>query len=323
MNMKKLTIVVILLILFAITGVIYYYEGNLPVQKSATDKKVFVVAKGSSVNDIINNLAKEDLIRNKVVFLYIVKSTGIENKIQAGSFRLSSSMSAKEIATQLTKGTHDEWVTIIEGLRKEEIAEILADQFDIPASEFIKQAQEGTLFPDTYLVSKDASIDTILGVLNTNFNKKYNQTLRAKAKAKGLTDNEVLTIASLVEREANSRASKREVASIIYKRLKNDWPLQIDATVQYVLGYQEKDKTWWKQYLTSEDLKINSLYNTYKNNGLPPAPIASPGLDAIEAVIDADPNTPYWFYISNSDGSKMIYSKTLDEHNSNIKKYLR
>ncbi len=321
--MKKFTIVAILLVFFAIITGTYYYEGNLPVQKSATEKRIFVVAKGSTVNDIINKLAKEDLIRNKVVFLYLVKSMGIENKIQAGSFRLSPSMTAREIANQLTKGTYDEWVTIIEGLRKEEIAEILADQFDIPASEFVKQAQEGTLFPDTYLMSKDASIDTILSVLSNNFNKKYDQSLRAKAKAKGLTDNEVLTLASLVEREANSKASKQEVASILYKRLENDWPLQVDATVQYILGYQEKEKTWWKKFLTSEDLKINSLYNTYKNTGLPPAPIASPGLDAIEAVIDADANTPYWFYISNSDGSKMIYSKTLDEHNRNIDKYLR
>lgn len=321
--MKKLTIVGILIAILALTGYVYYYEGNLPVQENKKEKEVFVVPKGSSVNDIINKLADQHLIRNKVVFLFVVKQLGIENSIQAGSFRLSPSMTAKEIATQLTKGSDDEWVTIIEGIRKEEVAEIMARQFDIPATEFTKAAQEGTLFPDTYLISKEASIDTILSVIENNFKKKYNQTLRARAQAKGLTDNQVLTMASLVEREANSRASKREVASILYKRLKNDWPLQVDATVQYVLGYQEREKTWWKKFLTASDLKIKSLYNTYENKGLPPAPIASPGLDAIEAVLDADPSTPYWFYISNADGSKMIYSRTLEEHNANIQKHLR
>jgi UPF0755 protein len=321
--MKKISIVLGLLCVFLIVGFAYYYEGNLPAQPTIKEKEIFVIPKGSTVNDIINKLSAQKLIRNKVVFLMIVKQLGIENNIQAGSFRLSPSMNAKEIAAQLTKGSDDEWVTIIEGIRKEEVAEILAQQFDFPETEFIKKAQEGVLFPDTYLISKDATIDTILTVFKNNFNKKYDQTLRAKAKAKGLTDNQVLTLASLVEREANSKETKQQVASILYKRLKNDWPLQVDATVQYVLGYQEKDKTWWKQYLTTDDLKVNSLYNTYKNTGLPPAPIASPGLDAIEAVLNANANTPYWFYISNSNGSKMIYSKTLDEHNANIQKHLR
>lgn len=323
MNMKKLFVVCVLFAVLAIIGWVYYYEGKLPVQSTNAEKQTFVIPKGSSVNDIINRLYEQDLIRNKVVFLILVKKMGIENKIQAGSFRLSPSMNAAEIAEQLTKGSDDEWVTIIEGIRKEEIAEILAKQFDVPASEFIKQAPEGTLFPDTYLISKDASIDTIISILTNNFNKKYNEALRKKARAKGLTDNQVITLASLIEREANSREAKRQVASILYKRLKNDWPLQVDATVQYVLGYQKSTKTWWKQNLTKQDLAINSLYNTYENKGLPPAPIANPGLDAIEAVLDADEDTPYWFYISNKDGSRMIYARTLEEHNKNIEKHLR
>ena len=130
-------------------------------------------------------------------------------------------------------------------------------------------------------------------------------------------------MASLVEREANSKDAKRQVASIIYKRFRNDWKLDIDATVQYALGYQEKEKDWWKKNLTQADLAIDSPYNTYKNPGLPPGPIASPGLDAIEAVLDADENTPYWFYISSADGSQMYYAQTIEEHNQNIQKHLR
>jgi len=133
----------------------------------------------------------------------------------------------------------------------------------------------------------------------------------------------VLTLASLVEREANTEGSMRQVASILVKRWKNGWPLQVDATVQYILGYQEGEKTWWKASLSNQDLAIDSLYNTYKRPGLPPGPICSPGLTAIQAVIGADENTPYWYYISNKDGSQMYYARTLEEHNTNIQKHLR
>ena len=137
-----------------------------------------------------------------------------------------------------------------------------------------------------------------------------------------MTEKEVLILASLVEKEARHDEDRQKVASIILKRLKNDIKLQIDATVQYALGYQSEEKTWWKKNLTQEDLDIDSPYNTYKNEGLPPGPIANPGLASIEAVINADANTSYLYYISDKNGN-MHYARTLEEHQANIDKYLQ
>ncbi len=322
-TMKKFTVTSILLIIFIIGFSIYFYEGSLPAQPQSSEKETFIIAKGDSINKITNNLYDQKLIRNKLVFFLTIKKLGIENKIQAGLFRLDPSMKAGDVAKSLTRGSDDIWITVIEGLRKEEIAQLLSAELGIPESEFIKKAEEGTLFPDTYLMPRGATIDQVLGVFKANFDAKYNEELKADARKTGFTDTEILTIASMVEREANTPPTMQKVASVIVKRYKNDWPLQIDATVQYILGYQEQESSWWKEHLTEQDLKTNSLYNTYAHPGLPPAPIASPGIEAIKAVIYADPNTPYWFYISNKDGSEMHYAKTLEEHNANIAKYLR
>ena len=241
--MKKIKIFLLLCVFLALLAGIFYYEGSLPANSKSKEQQIFVVEKGSSVNQIINKLSNEGYIRNKIVFLAIIKQLGIENNLQAGDYRISKSMSAKEIAESFTKGTLDTWVTVIEGLRKEEIAQILSKNFDIPEIEFIQKSTEGKLYPDTYLIPKSASIQDVLAIFDRNLNKKYSPELREEARQKGLSDNEVLTLASLVEREANSTESKREVASILYKRLRNDWPLQVDATIQYVLGYQERERS--------------------------------------------------------------------------------
>lgn len=317
---KKYVFFSLLCLVFAFLF-LYFQEGSMPVDKHDTNPRIFMINKGEGLNSIANKLANEKLIRNKVVFYLIVKQLGIEKKIQAGDFRLSRSMNTTQIAQTLTHGTSDTWVTIIEGLRKEEVAQELSANFKISEIEFIEQAKEGYLFPDTYLFPENSSIDTILSIITRNFNAKYTDELKDRARAKGLTDRQVLTIASLVEKEAKSPQDKQQVASIILKRHLNDWPLDIDATVQYALGYQKKTKTWWKKDLTQEDLEADSQYNTRKYKGLPPAPICNPGLDSINAAINADAQTPYWFYLSDKQG-KMHYAVTLEEHNSNISKYL-
>lgn len=321
--MKKFSIFFTLIAILIVGFLIYYKEGLLPVNKNNKNSKIFVVSRGESVNSIISDLHKEGLIRNKIVFLVLIKQLGIENNIQAGDFRLSPSMSGEHIAQNLTKGTLDKWLTIIEGLRKEEIAQIISSEFGIPEGVFIQQAREGYLFPDTYLVPNQATVGAILSIFENNFNRKYSDDLKEKAQQKNLTDKEIIILASLVEKEARSPVHKQKVASIILKRLKNGWPLQIDATVQYALGYQPGVNTWWKKNLTITDLKIQSPYNTYQNAGLPAGPICNPGLDSIQAVVDADPNTPYWFYISSRDGSTMHYAITSEQHQENIQKYLR
>jgi len=320
MKKKSLTLIIVAIIFVGL--VLFYKEGTLPVNKNSKETKIFVVKKGENMDDIIGNLAKEDLIRNRIVFFIIVKKLGIERKIQAGDFRLSPSMDAYTIANNITHGTLDVWLTIIEGLRKEEIAQIVSQNLGIPEIEFLKQAQEGYLFPDTYLIPKQATAGGIIEILVNNYHRRFDQALKNQAEKNGLTEKQVLILASLVEKEGKNDVDRQKIASIILKRYREGMPLQLDATVQYAVGYQTNEKTWWKKYLTKDDLKIDSPYNTYKNVGLPPAPIANPGLSSIKAVINADIKTPYWYYLSDING-KMHYSKTLEEHNANIKKYLQ
>jgi UPF0755 protein len=295
----------------------------MPVNQNDKTTTIFVVKRGENLRGIIRNLYDQKLVRSRIVFFFVVKQLGIEKKIQAGDFRLSPSMDAYQIAETLTHGTLDVWVTIVEGLRKEEIAHLIGKELDIPETEFIKIAREGYLFPDTYLLPKNTDVETIIRIFNENFQKKFSQQLVDQAKRNlNLEQDQVLILASLVEREARYDFDRKKVASILVKRLKNDWPLQVDATVQYALGYQAKEKTWWKKNLTFYDLKIDSPYNTYKNTGLPPTPICNPGLASIKAVVEADPDIEYWYYLSDKTG-KMHYSKTLEEHNRNIEKYLQ
>lgn len=321
--MKKLYTTIFVLVLATVGFYLYFRSGTLPVNRNDKTSKVFIVSKGESLQNITNSLFKEDLIRNKLAFYIVVKQKGIDRKIQAGDFRLSPSMDAYQIADNLTHGTLDVWVTLIEGTRKEEMAQVIAHELNIPEVEILSAAniKEGYLFPDTYLIPKDASAESVVSILRNNYNQKFTSGLKNMAAKKGLTENEVITLASIVEKEAKTPEDKKIVAGILMKRMNEDWPLQVDATIQYALGYQPAEKSWWKKYLSFDDLEIKSAYNSYKNKGLPPTPISNPGMTSIEAVIEADPSTPYWFYISDKKGV-MHYAVTQEEHDANIEKYL-
>jgi len=320
--MKKIyTLIAVFLLLFS-GSYLFYKEGTLPFNKNDRSSKVFVISKGQPLNSIINSLFKEDLIRNKLAFYLVCKIKGIDKTIQAGDFRLSASMNAYEIANELTHGTLDVWITLIEGTRKEEMAQIISKELNIPESEIVNQSTEGYLFPDTYLIPKNATAGSVISITNSNYESKFSKTLKAQALSKGLKENEVIILASLVEKEAKNFEDKKTVAGILLKRLEADWPLQIDATIQYALGYQPEEKTWWKKNLTSNDLKIDSPYNSYTNKNLPPGAICNPGLSSIESVINANTKTPYWYYISDSKGT-IHFARTLEEHEANIEKYLR
>jgi len=305
-----------------LTGLGYYFEGSLPADKNDKENKVFVIPPGQGLNAIARDLEKEGLIRNKIVFILVVKQLGIEKNIQAGDYRLQRALSPTEIAKNLTKGSLDEWFTVIEGLRNEEIADQVTKDLGIASADFLANAQQGYLFPDTYLIPKDATSETILSIMRTNFDTKFTSDMKAKALKKGLTENQVVILASLLEREAIFDADRGEIANIMLRRLEEGHKLQIDATVQYALGYQPAEKRWWKKYVTLEDLKIESPYNTYLISGLPPTPISNPGKASIDAVVNATTDTPYLFYIHDSKG-RTHYAKNLLEHQRNIDKYLQ
>lgn len=318
--MRRLIILIVTILLVIGTVFVWWQRGVTAVNTKDTSKKIIVVQKGKSIRELANQLKQEDLIRDPVVFFLLVKQLGLDNKIQAGSFRLSPSQSAKEIAESLTHGTLDIWVTIPEGKRVEEVAAIL--KTTVPnykdAWEDALKSHEGYLFPDTYLMPREADITLIISISKNTFEKKY-QEIEAKKTSK-LPKEDIVKIASLIEREVRFQEDRPLVASVIYNRLEIGMPIQIDATIQYALGYQAKEKSWWKRALTFDDLKIKSNYNSYTTTGLPPTPIASPGYAALEAA--ANPaKTEYLYYLSDSSG-RNHYSKTVEGHNANIKKYL-
>lgn len=316
--MKKLFILFLVVIVVLLGISLWWKNGLSAVNPAEKTQKIFVIQKREGVREIANKLKKEGLIKSSVAFFILIRKEGMDGKIQAGDFRLSPSMTAFEIAQTLTHGTLDVWATIPEGKRVEEIAEILKKS--VPSYQSFWKDElakhEGYLFPDTYLVPKDADIDLIISIMKNNFEKKFASITPNKT---GLSKEEIIIVASLIEREAKLDEDRPLVASVILNRLNIGMKLDIDATVQYALGYQENQKSWWKKELTKDDLNINSTYNTYKNRGLPPAPISNPGLAVLQAVVNA-PDTDYLYYISDRNG-RNHYARTFEEHNKNIIKY--
>ena len=260
------------------------------------------------------------MIRSPSAFSLYTRFKGLSSKLSAGTFNLSPAMSVPEIIEVLLNKPAEVWVTLIEGWRVEEMAAKLNKELGISESEFLKYAKEGYSFPDTYLFAHDATAEQIANRLNDTFAERFSDELKNKMKAQGLRVDEGVILASIVEREARSDKARTEVASILLKRLKIGMGLNADATLQYALGYQADEKSWWKRHLSNEDKKIDSPYNTYSYRGLPPAPIANPGLSSLQAVANADPSTPYLYYYHDSKGNSH-YAKTLDEHNQNVANY--
>lgn len=313
----------IFLLVIALVGgglSLWWYDAIAPVDPTDKNPVIFVINKGEGVKSISSRLAKQHLIRSPTGFFVLVKTLGIETQLQAGDFRLVRSMNSKDIAQELTHGTLDVWVTTLEGWRDEEIATKLAKDLDIPETEFLKYASQGYMFPDTYLIPKDATAAAIVDLFQHTFNSKITSQMRNDASKVGLSFKDIITLASIVEREGRTSSDRPVIAGILIKRLKADWPLQTDATLQYALGYQSNEKSWWKKYLTDEDKTVKSAYNTYRNKGLPPGPIANPGLSSINAVI-YPAQSEYWYYLHDTKG-QVHYGKTLEEHSANIEKYL-
>lgn len=316
-----------IIIIIIVVGFAWGNTLTKPADPSNTDTQVFVVKPGQAAGSIGQNLYDQGLIKSPLAFKYVLARHGLSKSIQAGSFRLSPSMSAYEITQEMTHGTLDLWSTILEGWRREEIAASLASDFAEQGINFDEVAflaategKEGYLFPDTYLFPIGSSEENVASILLNTFDKKVTQGLAQEISASPYTMDQIITMASLVEREARTDESRTIVAGILWKRLENDWPLQVDATLQYAKGYDTRDQTWWTPP-TYLDKEVVSPYNTYTNPGLPPGPIASPSLSSIQAVLNPTP-TEYWFYLTGLDG-QMHYAQTIEQHNQNIANYLR
>ena len=321
-------ILIVVIVIITPLALLKYFDFLLsPVSKNQ-QTQIFVVKPGQGLNQIAQNLEKEKLIRNAFAFRILSTQMGIVKNIQAGDYKFSPNQSAKEIAQTLTHGAIDVWITFPEGLRVEEQAQKISDklntadnnkaQFDKDA--YIKNAKEGYMFPDTYLISKDAGAVDVAQKLRDTFTAKVSSAILAKGLKNNLTEYKVIILASIIERESRSDEEKPIIAGIILNRLQAGIALQIDATVQYAKSYDAAKKTWWAPVTVSDYLAVKSPYNTYLAPGLPPAPIANPGLTSIRAAAEPT-DTPYVYYLHDSKG-KIHYARTADEHNANIQKYL-
>jgi len=317
----RFLILCIVIIVLGIAGLLLWQDGVSPVDESDEKSLTFTVEKGESIRAIAGRLASQRLIRSRTVFFLLVKLKGIDDEIQAGDFHVARSMKADEIADALTHGAIDVWITTLEGWRVEEIATKLTEELKIPGQEFIAASEEGYMFPDTYLIPKNTSGASVAAIFRANFDKRVTQEMRETASSEGLTIDQVVILASLVEREGRNSVDRPLIAGVLLNRMKLQMPLDVDATLQYAKGYSVSEKSWWKKNLTDEDKRIDSPYNTYKNAGLPPGPISNPGLVSINAVLHPTPSD-YIFYLHDPSG-EAHFAKSLREHEENIDKYLR
>jgi UPF0755 protein len=302
----------------------------------------FVVNPGETASQIADNLAALGIIRDTTLFRNYMRYYSLDTQIEAGSYQIAHNMTIPQVAVRLTEADLPELtVRITEGWRREQIADWLSQQTDMPFSgaEFLAatgagapippdtglagdipsgESLEGFLFPDTYQIATDASAADLIDKMLVNFASQITSQMRADAAARNMTLYQVLTLASIVEREAMVADERPIIASVYLNRLNQGVKLEADPTVQYAMGYQVDSGQWWNLALTPDDYhNVDSPYNTYLYLGLPPGPIDSPGIDSITAVIyPAD--TPYFFFRARCDGSGLHnFAKTYEEHLQN------
>jgi len=315
--MKRFFFLIVILVLILGGLGAWWINGTMPANSSDTKTQTFEVTQGENIREIANDLKAHGFIKDPIIFFLLIKQQGIGGKIQAGEFELSPSMSAGKIADVLQVAKNDIRITVPEGKRAEEVAVILKAHFPNYQDSWQQQliANEGYLFPDTYSFDKGADIDTIVSTMENNFLKKYAEV--SAGKKTNLTKAQVVTIASIVEREARYPEDRPLIASVIINRLNAGMALQVDSTVQFAIG---SSANWWPTLPDSGgNVAPDSPYNTYTNPGLPPTPISNPGADSLAAVLNP-PQTNYMYYISDKTGHTH-YEVTYDEQKADIQKY--
>ncbi|CAN5793467.1 endolytic transglycosylase MltG [soil metagenome] len=304
--------------------------------------RIYTITIGDAddVDDVAEKLKDSGLIKTDLVFKTLIR---VESKtLEPGTYRLAKGQPVSEIITLITAEdsiarTEDNpslSITVIEGWRTEQIAEELdklglnggfeafmeaAENFPSDTYEFLADrpdptSLEGYLFPDTYNFQADTPPADIIDTMLANFDAKITPEMRQRASEMGLTLNQVLTFASLVEREAQVGDERPIIADVYLTRYSEGWRLDADPTVQYVVG---SAGDWWPE-ISGDDLVVESPYNTYQNEGLPPTPIANPGYSSIDGVL-YPAETPYYFFVARADESGMhLFAASNEEHNQNV-----
>lgn len=317
--MKKFILLLCLFVCLTAAGMwavraYFFSKGPLVVVK---------IEPGQSGSSVAQMLKEKGIIRSELFFKILLRLTSSARDLKAGRFDLRENTSAFEVINCIKSGkcTHYEKVTFLEGWRSEEIAEVLAEKGITDARAFLdivrKNDLEGYLFPSTYLFAENTPAQKVVNEMLAQY-KKNIAPLFKKYKT-NLTEKQVLTVASIVEREAIVHDERPKIAAVYLNRYRIGKRLEADPTVQYALGFNLKENRYWKKGLTYKDLKISSPYNTYRNAGLPPGPICNPSRESVLGVLNPEPNFDALYFVADS-GGRHVFSKTFDEHRRHIKR---
>lgn len=345
--MKKLThclIIIILLCFGMILALSALYNSQVDQKNSVSGATTFTIDSGESVNDVANALHAANLITNPLLFDIYTKLSGTDTQIQAGTYAIPAGGSIVSIARLLKQASSDTMtITIREGLRIEEQAadidkelSVNNQQMAFNEQDFIRLAHdpsqfsypfitssttslEGFLFPDTYNVSKAVTAQGMINIMLADFQTKMYDHFTSINN--GLNFYQTLILASILEREVQTDTDQKTVAGILIKRYNESYPLQVDSTSEYELGYSSSDSTWWEPNLTAAQLADHSPYNTFTNTGFPPTPICNPGQASFNDALNPI-TTSYFYYLSDSSG-KIHYAQTLAQQDANIQEYLQ
>ena len=318
----------LLIFLLLIIGSAQYKRQFAPMANNNIKEIIVDIPSGSSTSEIAGILKEKHLIRNKSLFMLRVKKSNFGGKLKAGIYTLNNGMDVDEIINNLAAGGKSENTvkfTIPEGYELKQIGRKLSELNLVDMEEFmaltadasrywdkypfLKDIQkgkslEGFLYPDTYEVYKNSTEEQIIDKMLGKFQQVYDEKIKNNIESTGLSLNEVITLASIVEREGKVDEERPLIAAVFYNRLKKDMKLESCATVQYALGER-------KEKLNYDDIKIQSEYNTYIHKGLPPGPIASPGLKSIDSVLNPS-NESYLFFVSKGDGTHVFSTNYKD-----------
>lgn len=335
LNKKKIIILISSVILLVAIGSLFLIYESGPYDKNNTKDIIVDIPMGSSVDGVADILEENNLIKNKFVFKLSFKMKNNYSHMKSGKYLLKQTYSNSDIIDKLVSGEiYQEGIkiTIPEGSTSNEIIALLVknelgkkqdyeelikmpsefyDEFVFLNQKDIKSL-EGFLYPSTYYFEEDAKPKDILKEMLKLFKQNYTEEFEKKQKEKNLTLQEVVNLASIVEKEAILDEDRPIIAGVFYNRLEKDMPLQSDATLQYIFESRKKNMTY-------KDLKIDSPYNTYIEKGLPPTPIASPSIKSIKAVLYPK-KTDYLYFVADVNGGN-VYSKTYEEHIKNVEKY--
>jgi UPF0755 protein len=307
----------------------------------AQQNVAFAITAGERADQVAANLQAAGLLNDPALFLNYLRYYGLDARLEAGQFQLSGSLTTPELAATLINAVAQEVeLRFLEGWRSEEMAAYLrATQpanidgdaflalvsrqaaFDLSAHTFLASlapdvSLEGFLFPDTYRVPLDADAAYLLDLMLGTFGERVTPEMRQQFGVNGLSVRQAVTLASIVERETPLADERPLVAGVFYNRLARSMSLDADPTVQYAVGYVAERDSWWKSPLTLDDLQTDSPYNTYLYPGLPPGPIANPGLDALAAVA-APIQSEFIFFVADCSGQNPgahLFSVTYEEH---------